>query len=208
MNPVSSHGEVRTRCANGPLVQLAPSTRAQPRQREVFFSFCNRCFNGNTSNTHGIRYRTHHFVDVTLFFPFMLTLPPLISFLLLAFLMRCLRLSVRRGSFWDMMCSQGPIAFEYLTRPTPTRLSSAKVMKSTVQYSSMMITAAIISSFTGPDSSVLHHPVYEYAVLMLRSNTTSFYDNSFYNISRNRSELLDCFSCYDAHESIQKKKPR
>jgi hypothetical protein len=48
---------------------------------------------------------------------------------------------------------------------------------STVQYS-LMITAAIISSFAGPDSSsVPHHRVYMYAVLMLRSKTTSFHDN-------------------------------
>ena len=64
------------------------------------------------------------------------------------------------------------MAFEYLTRLTPTHLSSAKGMKrlfeifkaftaiSTVQYS-MMITAAIISSFAVPDSSsVPHHHVY------------------------------------------------
>jgi hypothetical protein len=65
----------------------------------------------------------------------------------------------------------------------------------------MMITTVIISSFTGPS------PCTAYAVLMLRSNTTSFYDSLLYSTSsRNRSEVLVCFSCYDARESMQRKK--
>ena len=65
---VSSRGEVRTRFAKGPFVLLAPPTRAQPHQRETFFSFCGCCFNGNTFNMHCIRYRAHHIVNVTFFF--------------------------------------------------------------------------------------------------------------------------------------------
>ena len=60
----------------------------------------------------------------------------------------------------------------------------------------MMITVAIISSFTGPDSIVLHQRVY--AVLMLPSITTSFHDNSLYNLSRNLSELLVFFFFFPA----------
>lgn len=41
---------------------------------------------------------------------------------------------------------------------------------------------------------------------MLRSNTTSFYDSSLYNTSRNRSEVWVCFPCYDARESMQREK--
>lgn len=119
---------------------------------------------------------------------------------------------MRRGLFWDMRCSQGPIAYEYLTRPTPTRLGSAKRTKrrfrifnnqcSTVQYCGMMITTVIISSFTGPSPCT----AYAYAVLMLPSNTTSFYDSLLHNTSRNHSEVLVCFSCCDARESMQRKK--
>ena len=56
----------------------------------------------------------------------------------------------------------------------------------------------MISSFTRPDSSVLHHRVY---------TVCGFYATfqhdviPLYNISRNRSELLVCFSCYNARES-------